>query len=63
MKNQTFIFESGFVYAVAVLAVAVMLTAMLNGCSTVPPEQEGSSIPWAQPEQWENSQLKTGVGF
>jgi len=35
----------------------------LTGCSSVPPEQSGSSIPWNEPASWENSGFKPGVGF
>ena len=51
------------IYCSAVITTIALSSLMMSGCSTVPPEQEGSSIPWAQPEEWENNQMKTGVGF
>ena len=35
----------------------------ISGCSSVPPEQSGSSIPWNEPASWENSGFKPGMGF
>jgi len=51
-------------WSVLFLLISFSLMMTLAGCSTVPEEADGSSIPWAQPESWENSGFRMpGVGF
>lgn len=63
MKQEQKVSLKLWVTAGLIMITLSLGTLMVSGCCSVPPEQEGSSIPWSQPEEWEHSGLKTGMGF
>ncbi len=44
------------------LILSVFCFLFVSGCSTTSEHEGGSSLPWSQPEPWENQVLPMGQG-
>lgn len=44
--------------------VISLFIALLIGCASVPPDETNASIPWNQPQSWENNGFAgPSIGF